>query len=51
MEMVDVDGDRTTIDFHAIELNTGLKAGDFELTLPAGTRIVRPLDANGKDSR
>lgn len=50
MDMVDVDGDRTTIDFHSIELNTGLKPGDFDLTLPPGTRIVRPLETKGKDS-
>lgn len=51
MEMVDVDGDRTVIDFESIELNTNLKPGDFDITLPPGTRIVHPLDAQGKDSK
>ena len=50
MELVDVDGDRTVIDFSAIEVSPGLKAKDFELALPPGTRVVHPLEAEQDSS-
>ena len=45
IEMIDIDGDRTEISFEGIKLNVGLKDEQFELKLPAGTRVVRPLEA------
>ncbi|MEX2214769.1 MAG: outer membrane lipoprotein carrier protein LolA [Phycisphaeraceae bacterium] len=45
IEMIDIDGDRTEITFDAIQLNVGLKDDRFELKLPEGTRVVRPLEA------
>jgi outer membrane lipoprotein-sorting protein len=49
-EIVDVDGDRTSLSFLNVKLNADPGALDFPV--PAGTRITRPLEGLGsKDSR
>ncbi len=48
MEMVDVDGDRTMFKLANIKVNGGLDDKVFVLDLPAGTRIVRPLEAGDR---
>lgn len=45
MEIVDADGDRTAISFESLKANRGVKDEQFKLDLPAGTRVVRPLEA------
>lgn len=42
-EVKDPDGDRTVLVFSEVRVNTGLKAEDLDLDLPAGTKEVRPL--------
>ena len=44
VEMDDADGDRTVIRFADVKTNTGLKDSELYLTLPAGTKVSRPLD-------
>lgn len=44
---VDAEGDRTVIRFSDARLNTGLKAADVALGLPADVKVSRPLDAAG----
>ena len=41
-EMTDADGDRTVLHFSQIKLN--VDPGKLELTVPAGTKIVHPLE-------
>jgi outer membrane lipoprotein-sorting protein len=49
MEMVDADGDRTTVHFEDVKLNTGLKESDLALKTPSGTKVSYPLgDHDGK---
>ncbi|MDB5325966.1 MAG: hypothetical protein JWM57_1535 [Phycisphaerales bacterium] len=43
-ELTDPDGERTEITFSDPKLNTGLAAKDLDLTPPAGTKTMRPLD-------
>lgn len=43
-ELTDPDGERTEITFTDPKLNTGLAARDLDLTPPAGTKTMRPLD-------
>ena len=50
VEMLDPDGDRTVISFSNFRPNMGLEGMDVELTIPAGTQIVRPLAGLEKDS-
>ncbi len=50
VEMLDADGDRTVISFSNMRPNTGLDNKDVELTVPAGTQIVRPLAGLEKES-
>ncbi len=45
IEIVDADGDRTAITFDGLQTNKGVKDERFKLDLPAGTRVVRPLEA------
>jgi len=44
VEMLDADGDRTLIRFTDLRTNTGMKEGDLDLKLPAGTKVSRPLE-------
>jgi outer membrane lipoprotein carrier protein len=44
VEMLDADGDRTVIRFTDVRTNTGVKDGELELTVPAGTKVSRPLE-------
>lgn len=41
-EMTDADGDRTVLHFSQIKLN--VDPGKLELTVPAGTKVVHPLE-------
>ena len=41
-EVIDGDGDRTTLSFTNVKLN--IDPGDLHLTVPVGTRITRPLE-------
>ena len=43
-DLTDPDGERTEITFTDPKLNTGLTAKDLDLTPPAGTKTMRPLD-------
>ena len=49
-EIIDGDGDRTSLTFQNLKLNAD--AGDLTLSVPAGTRVTRPLEglSAGKDS-
>lgn len=42
-EITDADGDRTEVRFSHQQLNASV--GDLELKLPAGTKVVRPMDS------
>jgi hypothetical protein len=42
-ELVDPDGERTTILFSNIRLNGGMSDDALQLGAPAGTKIVRPI--------
>lgn len=44
VEIVDADGDTTTIVFTEVKTNTGLADADLNLTVPEGTTIVRPME-------
>ena len=43
-EMTDPDGERTLIRFTNLRPNAGLDEGELKLTVPAGTKVVRPLE-------
>ncbi len=45
IEMFDPEGDRTVITFDNVRTNVGLSDSDVARRVPAGTKIVRPLDA------
>jgi outer membrane lipoprotein-sorting protein len=45
VEMLDADGDRTVIHFTDLKTDAGIKDGDLDLVVPAGTKVSRPLDA------
>lgn len=45
VDVLDADGDRTVILFTDIKTDTGIKDGDLDLAVPAGTKVSRPLDA------
>ena len=45
LEVIDADGDRTHITFDDVRLDTGIKPADLALTVPQGTAVSRPLDA------
>lgn len=48
-ETTDSDGDRTSIIFSKIRMNIDLTDQDVQLNVPAGTKIMRPLDGmNGQ---
>ena len=47
-EVVDADGEVTTIRFTDIETDTGLAVTDVRLDLPAGVEVVRPLGGDGR---
>jgi outer membrane lipoprotein-sorting protein len=52
LEVVDADGaegDRTHVTFSSFKLDTGLKADDLKLSVPAGTTVSRPLDVKGDE--
>src|SRR4051812_41087952 len=52
VEMFDADGDTTVIQFSDVKTNAGIKDSDLELTLPAGTKVSRPLgDSQGGKSK
>ena len=44
LEMTDLDGETTVLEFRAIRLNPSLDAASLELEVPAGTAIVRPTE-------
>lgn len=48
IDMTDSQGDRTLIVLEEIRVNTGMSEQEIALTLPAGTKISRPL--SGKES-
>jgi outer membrane lipoprotein-sorting protein len=48
VEVYDSDGDRTVIRFSGIRTNTGIKANELDLALPAGTRVSRPMEGAAK---
>ena len=50
VEMLDADGDRTVIRFTDLKTDTGIKDGELDLALPAGTRVSRPLDGARRDN-
>ncbi len=43
VEISDPDGEVTVIEFSHVEVNRGMKDDEVELTLPAGTRVSKPL--------
>jgi hypothetical protein len=43
VEMTAPDGERTEILFRDVKINPGLREQDLKLTIPPGTRVVRPL--------
>lgn len=47
VEIVDADGDTTVIAFTDVKTNSGLTDADLELTIPEGTKIVKPLEGLG----
>jgi outer membrane lipoprotein-sorting protein len=52
VEMFDADGDTTLIQFTDVKTNTGIRDSDLELTVPAGTKVSRPLgDPQGGKSK
>jgi outer membrane lipoprotein-sorting protein len=44
VEMLDADGDRTVIRFTDVRTNTGIRDGELDLNVPAGTKVSRPLE-------
>jgi outer membrane lipoprotein-sorting protein len=48
MRTVDADGDRTDVLFRHVKMNTGMKAGDLDLQIPAGTTVSHPLEGAGQ---
>jgi outer membrane lipoprotein carrier protein len=44
VEMLDADGDRTVIRFTDLRTNTGIRDGELDLSVPAGTKVSRPLE-------
>jgi outer membrane lipoprotein-sorting protein len=48
VEVYDSDGDRTVIRFSDIKTNTGIKANELDLALPAGTKVSRPMEGAAK---
>jgi len=48
LSMTDLDGETTVMHFENIELNLKLDPADLALDLPAGTMIVRPMEAVGR---
>ena len=51
VEMLDTDGDRTVISFTDVKTDTGIRDGQLDLSLPAGTKVSRPLDGAGGGAR
>ncbi len=49
VEMTDADGERTVLTFRDVKINTGLEVEDVQLTVPEGTRRVRPLEPSNKE--
>lgn len=47
LEMIDADGERTTIVFRNVRTDTGIEAKALELTVPRATSVSRPLDGTG----
>lgn len=43
-EMTDADGERTIIHFRNLKTDVGLKPEDVDLTVPEGTKVVKPLE-------
>ena len=50
MEMVNADGERTVVQFPAIEVRQDLREKDLELSVPKGTRVSRPLEGEGGEA-
>jgi outer membrane lipoprotein-sorting protein len=48
VEIVDADGDTTVIAFTDVKTNTGIADADLNLTVPEGTKLVKPLDGLGR---
>ncbi len=47
-ENVDADGDRTVLTFLNVRVDTGMKDEEMRMDMPAGTRIVKPLEGMGQ---
>jgi outer membrane lipoprotein-sorting protein len=43
LEMVEKNGDRTTINYHNIMINSGIPAASFKLRLPPDVDIIEPM--------
>lgn len=43
----DSNGNRTSIEFHSIRVNTGLSAESFHFVAPEGVEVLRPEDVTG----
>jgi len=41
--MVEKGGDRTTINYDYVTINSGITDDSFELRLPAGVEIIEPM--------
>ena len=48
VDMIDGDGERTTITFSETKTNAGLDDRHFDLAVPEGTQIVYPLSPNAR---
>lgn len=48
VDMIDGDGERTTITFSETKTNSGLDDRHFDLAAPEGTRVVYPLSPNAR---
>ena len=44
LEMTDLDGETTVLEFHEIRLNPRIEAQSLKLELPEGTTVVRPVE-------
>lgn len=43
LEMVEKNGDRTTINYHNVRINSGIPASSFKLRLPPDVDIIEPM--------
>jgi outer membrane lipoprotein-sorting protein len=43
VELLEKNGDRTTITYDNIKINTGIADTSFQLRLPSGVEIIEPM--------